>query len=85
MTRRLASAACAAAAVGFLIGGLGIFLRQPWWRSVVIGAAVFSTLLFLLFWDGAWSRLADQGGVGALINLVVLASVLVLKKPDFGF
>lgn len=70
--RRLAAAALALAALGFAAGGLGIFLQQEWWRPVMAGAAVFSAVIFLLFWDGKFQHLDDKGGIGVLINLVIL-------------
>jgi len=67
--RWLASTACVLAAVGFTAGGLGELMRQAWWRPVVVGAALLSAVLFVLFWDGKMHKLDDKGGVGILINL----------------
>lgn len=83
--RWLASIACGLAAIGFVAGGAGILMEQTWWRPVVVGAAAFSAAVYILFWDGKTQRLADQGGIGLLINLVILASVLILQWPDFAF
>lgn len=41
-----------------------------------LGAAAFSSLLYLLMWDGAWQHLDNKGGVGLLLNLAVLAASL---------
>lgn len=84
-TRLLASAATILSAVGFAAGGLGIFLRQGWWRPIVLGSAAFSIVLYLLFWDGEMQRLDEKGGVAILINLAILAAVLLLQWPDFDF
>ena len=84
-TRWLAALACILAAVGFVVGGAAILFGQAWWRPVVIGAAAFSTLIWLLFWDGTGQKLANQGLIAVLINLVTLALVLVFEWPDFGF
>jgi hypothetical protein len=84
-TRLLASAFCIVAAIGFVVGGAGILARQAWWRPVVVGAAGFSALALLLLWNGRMQRLADQGGIAVLINLAILAAVLILRWPDFGF
>jgi hypothetical protein len=51
--RKLASLACALAAIGFVGSGVGVFAGQGWWRPVVVGAALFSAVVFVLFWDGA--------------------------------
>ena len=81
-TRRLATILLALAALGFVAGGLGLFTQQPWWRPLAVGAAVFSSLLFILFWDGKFQALDAKGGVGILINLAILVVVLILKWPN---
>jgi hypothetical protein len=80
-TRMLATILLALAALGFLAGGLGLFIYQDWWRSVTLAAVVISSLIFIFFWDGRFQAMADQGGVGLLINLAILVLVLFLKWP----
>ncbi len=82
VTRWLASIACILAAALFIAGGLGIFVRQAWWRPVIVASAAFSALLFFLFWNGGFQKLDNQGGVGILINLAILGAVLVLQWPQ---
>jgi hypothetical protein len=82
-TRWLASAACILAAVLFIAGGLGIFVRQAWWRPVIVVSAAFSALLFFLFWNGGFQKLDNQGGIGILINLAILGAVILLQWPNF--
>jgi hypothetical protein len=77
--RLLASSLLALAALGFMAGGLGLFIRQGWWRPVVAGSAAFSAVIFVLMWDGKLQALHDKGGVAILINLAILVVVLVLK------
>ena len=77
MTRWLASISLVLAALGFVASGLGLLIRQDWWRPVTVGAAVFSAALFLLFWDGKFQALDDKGGGGILINLAILGVVLI--------
>ncbi|GIK42942.1 MAG: hypothetical protein BroJett011_67750 [Chloroflexota bacterium] len=72
-TRWLASACCILAAIGFVVGGAGIIAGWAWWRPVVVGVAVFSTGLFILFWDGKMRELDNQGGIALLINMAILA------------
>jgi len=84
-TRLLASISCVLAAIGFVVGGTGILLMQPWWRPVVVGSAAFSAIIFILFWDGKMRKLADKGGIGLLINIAILVAVLILRWPDFEF
>ena len=80
--RVVASSACVLATVGFVAGGLGILLGQTWWRPLVVGSAVFSASLFILFWDGDSRRMAKQGGVDVLLNLIILFVVLRLHWPQ---
>lgn len=75
--RLLVSISLALAAFGFFVGGLGLFLNQGWWRGVTAGAAVLSTAIFVVFWDGKRQSLADNGGIGVLINLAILALALI--------
>ncbi len=84
-TRRLASIACVLAAVGFVAGGTGILAGQAWWRPAVVGAATFSTVIFVLLWDGGLHKLDNQGAIAVLINIAILIAVLILQWPDLGF
>jgi hypothetical protein len=84
-TRLMASASCVLAAIGFVAGGVGILAGQAWWRSPVVASAAFFTVMLILLWNGQMQRLHDQGAIGVLINIVILAAVLVLRWPDFGF
>jgi hypothetical protein len=80
-TRTPASIACALAAIGLVAGGMGALLSQTGWQTVLVAAAAFSSIAFILFWDGNLRKLDDQGGVGVLINLALLAAVIVLPWP----
>jgi hypothetical protein len=84
MTRTLASVLYGLAAIGFVVGGIGIFVKQAWWRPAVVGAAAFSALFIALFWDGGMQRLNDKGLIGLLINLAILAALLILRWPRLG-
>jgi hypothetical protein len=84
-TRILASISCVLAAIGFVAGGTGVLVRQAWWRPMVVGSAAFSAVIIFLFWDGELQKLDDKGGIGLLINIAVLVSVLILRWPDYAF
>jgi uncharacterized membrane protein len=73
------------AAIGFVAGGAGILVGQAWWRPVVVGAAAFSAMILILFWDGGLQKLDNQGAIAILINVAILVAVLILQWPDFGF
>ncbi len=79
VTRTLASIVLVLAGLGLLAGGAGILLKQAWWRPVIIGVAVFSSLIFALFWDGKMQNLDGKGFVAILINAAILAVVMIWK------
>ncbi len=81
-TRWLASVSYVLAALGFVIGGIGVLLGQAWWRPVVVGSAAFSAVMIFLFWDGTMRKLDDQGLIAVLINVAILVAVLILGWPD---
>ena len=83
--RLLANIFLVLAAIGFVAGGAGIFIRQAWWRPVVVGVSAFSAVIFILFWDGGLQNLDDKGAIGVLINVAILVAVLVFQWPDFEF
>ena len=80
--RTLAAIFLVWAAIGFVVAGIGIFADQAWLRPVLAGTAAFSSILFILFWDGGWQNLDDKGGVGLLINLTILTAVLIFQWPS---
>jgi hypothetical protein len=84
-TRSLASILLILAAIGFVVSGAGVFLGQAWWHPVVAVSAAFSSIVYVLLWNGRMQNLDGQGGVGILINIAILIAVLVLRWPDLGF
>ena len=84
-TKTLASVALVLAALGFVVAGVGVIARQGWWRLVTVVAAVLSTVIYIIFWDGTFQNLPDKGAIGILINIVILVCVLVLQWPHFDF
>jgi hypothetical protein len=84
-TRTLADILCILAAAGFVIAGAGIFFSQSWWHTAVVSSATLSGVLYILFWNGRLQRLDQQGGIGILIDVTILVTVLVFRWPQFGF
>ena len=80
-TRVLAAVLCALAASGFVVGAVGLALDHTWWRSAAVWTAIFSSVLYVLLWNGQFERLDQQGAVGILLNAVVLVVVLVFRWP----
>ncbi len=79
--RMLVTVSLVLATLGFIAGGLGLFFRADWWRSVTAISAALSSLLFLVCWNGRFQALDDQGGVGLLINLAIVLAIMVFKWP----
>lgn len=80
-TRILASAAMLVCALGFALAGVGLVFVQDWWLPVVVGAAALSTLAYVLLWNGKLERLSDQGAIGIVINVAIVAVVLLFGWP----
>ena len=59
--------------LGFVAGGAGYVLGAAWAGTALVGAAVLSTVLIVLMWDGRAAQLTEKGALGVLINLGVLA------------
>ncbi|MFN2151686.1 MAG: hypothetical protein ACK2T5_08825 [Anaerolineales bacterium] len=79
--RLMATVLLVLSAAGFVTGGLGLLFRGEWWRPVIAIAAAVSSLLFIVCWNGKFQALDDQGGIGILINLAILALILLFKWP----
>ena len=79
VARNLASIFLIVAAIGLIAGGIGVLIGQAWWRPVVIGSAILSSVIFVLFWDGLAQSLDNKGGVGLLINLAILVAIIGLR------
>lgn len=71
-TRYLASVSCGLAAAGTAAGSIGVLARQTWWQPLTVVSLAFSSVIFTLLWDGRVQKLDDQGGIGLLINLLIL-------------
>ncbi|HUZ01703.1 MAG TPA: hypothetical protein VMU89_15245 [Thermomicrobiaceae bacterium] len=80
-TRMLASVSYAVAAIGLVVAGIAVILSPAWWRPAAVAAAAFSAVIIMLFWNGRMKWLAEQGGIGLLIDLVILLALLALRWP----
>jgi hypothetical protein len=79
--RTLATGLLVLTALGLIAGGIGIAARQEWSRPLVAGVVAFSSLVFLLLWNGRLQGLDAQGGVGLLLSLLILIVILILRWP----
>jgi hypothetical protein len=80
-TRALGGVLLLLATAIFLIGGAGIFLHLDWWRPALVAAAVFSSTILLLFWDGSPQMPVEKGLIGLAINGAILVLLLLLNWP----
>lgn len=83
--RNLASISLILATAGLIVGSIGIFGGYSWWRPLVVGVAIFSSVVFILMWNGRLQNLDGQGWVGVLINLALLLAILIFHWPQLGF
>lgn len=84
-SRNLASILLVLAAVAFIVSGIGVFTRHSWLRPLVMTAAIISSAIFILFWDGGWQHLDNKGVIAILINVAILASILIFRFPETEF
>jgi hypothetical protein len=48
-----------------------------WWRPLAIGSALAGVAAFAAFWDGQTRFLAEEGFIGAMVSLILLAVAIV--------
>jgi len=80
-TQNLGAVAFTMLTVAFAITAAGIGLRQPWALSWLVGSAIASSLVILVFWDGSLANATSKGGLGLLINLGLLAALYFFRYP----
>jgi len=67
------------ATILFIASSVGIFTGAQWWRLILMGSAIFSSVLILLYWDGGMEMIVEKGLMGLLINVVIIALITVFK------
>lgn len=83
-TRDQTAVAMLLAGLIFIVAGIAVFARQPWWRPVAVVAGALSALVFILMWDGKKRNLDGQGAIGVVIDVAILVTALVLDWPHYG-
>jgi len=68
-------------AAGFAVSGVALVLRGQWWQVVASAAAVVSTIVLVLVWNGVFRGLGEQGLYAIVINVFVVVSALVVHWP----
>ena len=82
--RSLAGLLYLVAAVLFVVAGAAVLARTGWTRPVLAAAALFSSVLILLFWEGGLQMWMEKGALGLLLNLALLAALWLVKSPSFA-
>ena len=71
-TRTVAAALLAIAAAAFVVGAGALIGQAPWWRPALVSAAIISTAVLTVVWDGGTDMLVQKGVLGVVINALVL-------------
>ncbi len=85
LIRSLASVLYLLAVILFVISGVAFLLQASWWTTLLVIAAVFSSVLPVVFWDGQFQRMPDKGFVGLLINVALLVVVFLIDRAVIAF
>jgi hypothetical protein len=54
-----------------------------WWPPSAIAGAIVGLLAFAVFFDGQWRLFAEEGGIGAVVSLLLLIAALAFPRA-FG-
>ena len=79
VTRWLAGVLYIVATLIFVAGGIGLFTRASWGPGALVSAALLSSALIVLFWEGGLGMWMQKGMLGLLINVVLLIALLVIR------
>ena len=55
-----------------IVAGIAILAAQAWGATLLLVVSIFSSVLYILFWDGKMTHLDNQGAIGILINLALI-------------
>jgi hypothetical protein len=55
---------------------LSIAFVPGWWRPLAIAGALLGIASFAGLWDGQSSLFYDEGGIGAIVSVVILVSAV---------
>jgi hypothetical protein len=69
--RDFTSLICSLVAVAFVISGIAYLAKAAWAINLAIISVFFSSLLFILLWDGRFKKLDNQGAIAILINISI--------------
>ena len=66
------------AGLAIIASAVAIAFNHRSWRPLAILGAALGVVAFAIFWDGQTQYLFEEGGVGAVLSLILLASALAL-------
>ena len=69
--------AYAIAIISIIVSGAGLMIGAGWWKYLLTISAIYSSTMFLLFWDGQLRHLPDKGFIGIAINIGLIIFVIV--------
>ncbi len=81
--RLFASISLGLSTLGFVVGGISLMLKQTWSQPLLMVAGGLSTFIYLVMWNGKKDSAVNQGGLGILINLAILAAVRIFARFFF--
>ena len=61
--------------IGFIIGGVSLYLGKDWWSSIVLASSIISLLTVILYWDGELSMIVEKGLIGIIINVALIVLI----------
>jgi hypothetical protein len=82
----LAAALHVSAGVLILASALAIAfapLVPGWWAPLAIAGSALGMAGFAVFWDGQTGRVVEEGGIGAALSVILLASAVAFPNA-FG-
>jgi hypothetical protein len=59
-------------------------VNQAWWQPVIVGTTVFSSVVYILLWNGRIQNLDSQGLAGLLINMAILLATYIVSHNFSG-
>ena len=76
ITRRIGLISCLLSGTGFVTSGIAILFETDLWQQMVVISVVFSSIIIILLWNGSFQKLTDQGFLGLIINIAIIAVLL---------
>ena len=58
--------------IGFVVGAVGYWLDEKWATTLLASAALLSSAVLVVMWDGRPDLLVEKGILGILINIGIL-------------